>query len=168
MDATETIPPLQPSPRQYDTIGGWLILLAIGLVLSPLRLLVSIGRDVLPAFKGETWSLLTTPGTAAYHPLWAPLLIFELAGNVLFVILSIVALVYFFQRRRIAPRLVMIFFLSNLAFVGIDYVAAEFIPAAAAQDDSESLQELGRSLAVCMIWVPYLLVSKRVKGTFVH
>lgn len=168
MDATEMTQTLQPPPQQYDTIGGWLILLAIGLVLSPMRILLSISQDVMPAFKAETWTVLTTPGTEAYHPLWAPILIFELVGNCAFIILSIIAAVCFFQRRRIAPKLIIIFFLANLVFVGLDFVAADFIPALATQSDTESIKELTRVIITCLIWVPYLLVSKRVKKTFVR
>jgi hypothetical protein len=61
---------------------GWLFLIGIGMVVNPLRLLFLIGRDLIPSFSGETWTILTTPGTTVYHPLWAPLLIFELLGNI--------------------------------------------------------------------------------------
>jgi hypothetical protein len=153
--------------KQYDKIGGWLILVAIGLIFTPLRLLVVLFKDLLPALSGETWSRLTTPGTAAYHPLWAPLLFFEVIGNCLFIVAPIIVAIFFFQKRRFVPRLIIILLLANLVFVAIDYFAADLIPFVAAQEDIGSLIELIRVFIVCAIWVPYFLVSKRVKGTFV-
>lgn len=153
---------------QYKKIGGWLILVAIGLVLTPLRFLVVVVKDLLPVFSGETWSILTTPGTEAYHPFLAPLLIFELIGNIAFVVFAIVVAIFFFKRQKIVPKLMIAFLFSNLAFVVIDYFVADSIPFIASQNDPESLRELIRVLIGCLIWVPYFLVSKRVKGTFVN
>ena len=153
--------------KQYDKIGGWLILVVIGLILAPIRLLVVLFKDLLPALSADTWSRLTTPGTEAYHPLWAPLLFFEILGNCLFILFPIIVAVFFFQKRRFVPRLIIVLLLANLVFVAIDYFAADLIPFVAAQEDMGSLVELIRVLIACAIWVPYFLVSKRAKGTFV-
>jgi len=155
------------APKQYDKIGGWLILVAIGLIFTPIRLLVVLFKDLLPALSADTWSRLTTPGTEAYHPLWAPLLFFEIIGNCLFILFPIIIAIFFFQKRRFVPRLIIVLLLSNLVFVAIDYFAADFIPFVAAQEDIGSLTELIRVFMAGVIWVPYFLVSKRVKGTFV-
>jgi len=155
------------APQQYDKIGGWLILVAIGLIFAPIRLLVVLFKDLLPALSADTWSRLTTPGTEAYHPLWAPLLFFEIIGNCLFILSPIIIAVFFFQRRRFVPRLFIVLLLANLVFVTIDYFAVDLIPFVAAQEDLGSLKELIRALIACAIWVPYFLVSKRAKGTFV-
>jgi len=155
------------APKQYDKIGGWLILIAIGLIFAPIRLLVVLFKDLLPALSVDTWSRLTTPGTESYHPLWAPLLLFEILGNCLFILFPIIIAVFFFQRKRFVPRLIIVLLLANLVFVAIDYFAANLIPFVAAQEDMGSLVELIRVLIASAIWVPYLLVSKRVKGTFV-
>jgi hypothetical protein len=153
--------------KQYDKIGGWLILVAIGLIFTPIRLLVVIVKDLLPVLSGDAWSRLTTPGAEAYHPLWAPLLLFEVIGNCLFILFPIIIAIFFFQRRQFVPTLIIILLLSNLVFVAIDYFAADLIPFIAAQEDMGSLLELIRVFIASVIWVPYFLVSKRVKGTFV-
>jgi hypothetical protein len=157
----------ETTQKQYDKIGGWLILVAIGLIFTPIRLLVVIVKDLLPVVSGDTWSRLTTPGTESYHVLWAPLLIFEIVGNCLFILFPIIVAIFFFQKRQFVPRLIIVLLLSNLVFVAIDYFAADLIPFIANQEDMGSLIELIRVFIACVIWVPYFLVSKRVKGTFV-
>ena len=154
--------------QQYEKIGGWLILVAIGMGLAPLRSLLVVGKTFLPIFLTERWRVLTTPGTAAYHPLWAPILIFEFAGNIVLIVLAVVVAVCLFQKRRILPKLMIGFLLSNLLFVAGDYVVADWIPAVARQNNPQSLRELAKILFGCLIWVPYFLVSKRVKGTFIR
>jgi hypothetical protein len=157
----------EAAPKQYDKIGGWLLVVAIGLIFAPLRLLVVLFKDLLPTLSTDAWSRLTTPGTEAYHPLWAPLLLFEIIGNCLFILFPIIIAVFFFQRRRFVPSLIIVLLLANLVFVTIDYFAADLIPFVAAQEDIGSLLEVIRVLIASAIWVPYFLVSKRVKATFV-
>lgn len=62
-------------------IGGWLLLPAVGLVLTPFRMGVQFYRDLLPSLTPEIWHALTSPGSSAYHPLWGPLIICEMLLN---------------------------------------------------------------------------------------
>ena len=45
-------------------------------------------------------------------------------------------------------------------------IVGEMIPFIAEQSDPESAKEVIRSVVGALIWVPYFLVSKRVKATF--
>lgn len=173
MPSTMTgIPQTQPPPpvalKSYDKIGGWLTLVAIGLIFAPLRILLFTFKDIIPVFKPETWSTLTTPTSEAYHSLWAPVLIGELVGNLFFVVFGIILAVLFFQRRKIVPKLAIIFLLTNLGFVVADSLVAGMIPAVAQQDNASTVKEVVRGVVGAAIWVPYFIMSKRVKGTFVR
>jgi hypothetical protein len=147
-------------------VGGWLILVTIGLVVTPIRILVVLLGTYAPIFSGGAWSLLTTPGTEAYNPLWKPILLFELFGNAIFFLWSITLLFLLFGHKRIFPKLMIAFYLGSLLFVGIDFLLASAIPAVASKEDASSVGELIRAIFVCVIWVPYFLQSKRVKQTF--
>ncbi len=157
-----------PRPPQSPKIRGWLLLAALGVALLPLRLAEFIAADLLPAFSKDVWSLLTTPGTEAYHPLNAPILVFELAGNLVLLVASLVLAVLFFQKRRLVPILTVIFLVSSFLFYVGDYFAARQLPAVASQEDAESKLDLVGALLVCAVAVPYFLTSRRVKETFVR
>ena len=138
------------------------------MVLLPLRLTEFIAVDLLPAFSKDIWSLLTTPGTEAYHPLNAPILLFELVGNLMLLIGSIVLTVLFFQKRRLVPILTISFLVFAFLFYVGDYFATRQLPAVASQADTESKLDLVGAFLVCAVVGPYFLVSRRVKETFVR
>lgn len=149
-------------------LGGWLILVIVGLVISPIRISYFLATTHLPLFYDGTWVELTTFGTNSYDPFWAPLLIFEVVGNVITIVLAIVTLMFVLRRSRHAPRLAIIWLAFTAGFVAVDYFAANLIPAVAAQADVENIKELVRSLVAAGIWIPYFLRSERVKATFVE
>jgi len=147
-------------------IAGWLILPAIGIAFAPLGLLVSIAKDILPAFGDDVWPLLVNPGSPIYHPLWAPIIIFELVADIAMVIASLVVLVMFFRKSRHAPRVIVIWLAALLVVQIVDLLLTRQIPAVASQVEFDDFRDLLRSAVVAAIWIPYFLVSRRVKNTF--
>jgi hypothetical protein len=154
--------------RVYDRIGGWLILPAIGLVISPIGLAIGVATYLWPAFESEFWSRLTTPGSPHYHPLIAPLFVFELAGNILFFIWVLALALLFFQRWAATPTVFIAYLVARLVFVVADAVFAYQIPLMAQQAQGALVGGLAVWIVACVIWVPYFLLSKRVKGTFLR
>lgn len=154
----------EPHLPQSPKLRGWLLLVALGIALLPLRLAEFLAADPLPA----VWSLLTTPGTDAYHPLNAPILLFELVGNLALLVGSIVLAILFFQKKRLVPILAVLFLVFAFLFYIGDYFAARQLPAVASQEDMESKLDLVGALLVCAVAVSYFLVSRRVKETFIR
>ena len=91
-----------PGEPNLRGIRGWLILVAIGLCVQPLILVKTLSESST-AFVPDTWRVLTTPGSPAFHPLWAPLLIGEVVVNVALLVWSAVLLYQFFRARRALP-----------------------------------------------------------------
>ena len=149
-------------------LGGWLTLVAIGMVLAPLRLSVMILVTFVPLFQNGTWATLTTPGSEQYHPLWAPLLVFEIVGNLGFVAVYAVMIFLFFRKSRRFPQVYIAAALINLCFLAFDAWLCSFVLPDEPILDPDTTKEIVRSLASTAIWVPYMLVSKRVKNTFVE
>lgn len=149
-------------------LGGWLILPMLGLILTPIRLGALLVMTYLPIFSEGAWEVLTTPGSEAYHPLWAPFLIFEILGNACFVVFAGILLILLFKKHYRFPSLMILFYVSNLAFVGIDFFVADLIPAVAEESDPESIKELTRTVISAAIWIPYFMRSRRVQNTFTY
>ncbi len=147
-------------------IGGWLILPGLGLLAAPIVFGWALLNTYAPLFSNGAWEALTTPGTDAYHQLWAPLLIFEIFGNTAFLVFAVILLFLFFQMHYSLPKWMIVYYLASLIFVTVDFFAADLIPAVAAQPDPESQRQLGRSVIAAAIWVPYFMKSVRVRNTF--
>jgi hypothetical protein len=149
-------------------IGGWLILPLLGLILTPIRVGFSSVRDLAPALKPGTWAALTTPGAAAYHPLWAPVLVFECVVNGLLIVCSLVLLWLFLRKSHRVPLLMVAWLVAIVAVQVVDLLLVGQIPAAAAAPDAQGIRDLVRLVLSALIWIPYFLRSKRVKNTFVE
>jgi len=152
--------------EKYDKIGGWLIICAIGLALYPLQAAISLSTEIIPALSSENWSRFTIPGSASYHPLWAPLLIAELIGNGCFLILSICVVVFFFKQCKFVPRLATIFFAANFIFVTLDGYFTQVILATTDPTNMGPIINFVRTLVASIIWITYFHFSQRVKRTF--
>ncbi len=118
-------------------------------------------------FRDGTWGTLTTPGSAPYHPLWAPLLLAEMAINFIFIVMSIYLLFLFFRKSARFPKLYVVFLLSNLAFLLADAFAVTIVLPDQPFMDPNTAGEFVRSVVSVSIWVPYLSLSTWVKNTFV-
>lgn len=162
-------PPPRPRPLPGadsgpQGIGGWLILPTLALVISPFRMLYEM-RDLFGVFDAGTWAALTAYGSASYSPLWAPVLLFELAANLGLVIFWLLLAVMFFQRRCGAPRLYIAVILGGIAVRFVDLLLGGLMPVSPIEPSD--WVEIGRDSVAALIWIAYFLRSKRVRATFV-
>lgn len=149
-------------------LSGWLVLVGLGVVLSPIRLLVTYIPIYKPIFDDGTWEALTTVGSEAYNPMWAPLLIGEIAYNSIMVVASLYLIYLFFSKHYLFPKLYIGIVAVSLVFIPLDAWVVTMIFPGEPMFDPETTKEFMRTLIGAVIWVPYLLVSKRVKATFVE
>lgn len=153
--------------RKLEGIGGWLLLVVLGLIVSPIRIALMLVQEHAPIFADGTWQVLTSPSSDVYHPLWGPLILLEVGGNLLGILLTLTTLVLLFKKSRYTPAMAIIWYLYALVFVVADFLLARQIPMIAEMPvDTESVREIARTVVAVVIWVPYFLVSKRVKATF--
>ena len=147
-------------------IAGWLLLPALVVVWQPLKILKGM-VELMPTYAADTWMHLTTVGQTAYHALWAPTLLFELAVNLSLLVFSVLLMVLFFKRRSSVPRVYLAFLGGALIASVLDLMAADLIPAAKhAAGSSEWVKVIGQASALA-IWGSYFMISRRVKATFV-
>lgn len=147
---------LSGEPEQkLPPIAGWLVLPALGLLLSPLRNVYEIW---------SSWQMLNNPlftSAAERVPAINTAVAWELGMNVLYLGLLLYVAALFFRRKKTAPRA---YIGLMLALLGCALVS-EFIlrPLVNLQPDGTTLL---KAVIPCVIWIPYFLVSKRVAETF--
>ncbi|MEK4661734.1 DUF2569 domain-containing protein [Priestia sp. FSL H7-0729] len=155
-------------PLGVSGLGGWLILIQIGLFLTVILLAVQLFQQIIPTFTTETWEMLTFKQSDYYHPLWGPVLIFEMVYNTLFLLFSVYTIFAFYSKKAILPRLMIIFYGLSLIVGIIDYLLLLQIPLAKELEDGSSIRDIAKSVITCAIWIPYFIKSERVHNTFVR
>ena len=151
--------PIATTQLYAEPIGGWLILVMIGLGISPFLIAYNVGSSGL--FDDETWKTLwNTKNNASTIFIY----VFEFIVNITLCCYAAFCLYLFYQCRDILPKAIIGFYIFNLSFLGIDLILSYFITK---EIDSQSLGELGRSVIVDGIWMMYFVKSDRVKRTFI-
>ena len=160
-----------PQPKKIDDdkeligIKGWLIVPAIGIFLSPIRL-ASDTYDSFLLINYDGWVALTSPGTELYHPWIEPLIFAELAANTFITVLSALIIILFIKKRSSLPVVYIGFILFYFFIIVADYVAAQNIPSIQKYSAAAEMQVMFLSALINSIWLLYFLFSKRVKATF--
>ncbi|WHI48442.1 DUF2569 domain-containing protein [Microbulbifer sp. VAAF005] len=149
-------------------LSGWLILVGIGVVLGPIRLFTTTFPIFQPIFVDGTWEALTTVDSEAYNPLWAPILIGEIAYNVAMFVALIYLAFLFFSKHYLFPSIYILIVVISLIIIPLDAWLIQFVMPNEPIFDPEIANEFFRVLIGGIIWVPYMLLSKRVKATFVE
>jgi transglutaminase-like putative cysteine protease len=152
-----------PQPARYmvkgTPIGGWLVLLAFGLVISPLRLLYEVFTTP-EIINGAGWMSFLAIENYGYFTFSFLAHVFNLV-KILFVCLL---LVLFFERRSSFPMLMSVLLATQFVVLSIDTILARAI-----SDDPSTvpLKDFAQAFVGAAIWIPYLNISQRVKETFV-
>lgn len=142
--------------QNLQGIGGWLILLAAGLALSPLGILATLGADLTVVLTGEAM------GAFVHHETLAGLLAFDTLTN-LAILAGLIALNFLFYRKK-----------KNFPRWMIGFLVARFILVAAihqviiGQVPTYNSVVAIESILAAVAGIPYLLLSRRVKQTFVN
>jgi hypothetical protein len=158
-----SLPPQEPVPGQPQGLGGWLILVAIGLFAHPLFSIVGIGR-LAPMLTVSAWQQFAQPAGSNYHALGGAFIVFELLANLAIGIASILLLAWFFQRRRAFPRTFIYLLIVQVLLALAEPALAKGIVGAKTEGLSPP-QAIG--LAVSSgAWILYMIRSTRVQLTF--
>ncbi|USR65240.1 DUF2569 domain-containing protein [Providencia stuartii] len=158
-------PPASPKPKPELTgIGGWLILPMLGIVLSVIILPFAIYGQNIQVI--EYWDELTNSQSDTFIPLFKELIYFELLGNAILYTLLLFLCYVFFTKKKLTIKIYIFFQLFALVLTISDIILAGVL--LDLEVEASDIRDIFRALIGCAIWIPYFLVSKRVKNTFVN
>jgi Protein of unknown function (DUF2569) len=159
---------IHPSPQG---IGGWLVLVAIGLVITPFLLIRYLLLDLhslrLPA---RTLIGLRVPGLPTLVGL-------EFFDNALLLAGLVFLVVLFFREKRQFPRIYQLWLAFALVGKVVELTLSFHLGVGSSWEGAANLvanlhSKLGfsvlKSAIAAIVWIGYFEVSERVKATFVH
>lgn len=142
--------------REFKKIRGWLYVPALGLVLSIIVNMVAINFNI--RFLLEHFPAIGSTQKA--------ILFFELFAFVGMFGFAVFTSSLFFRKKRQLPRCYIAMVAIGVAFSAIDlllghlYLNVPYI--------YDTVQPMVRNVLGACIWIPYFIVSERVKRTFVR
>lgn len=140
-----------PTADKLAGIGGWLVLPALHIGLSPVWLVVNLVTE------------LSQPIDAAFT---API-VMESAFTVLSLGYVVATAVNFFQRKRRAIHLMLGFYALGLVTAFVNLAVVSWVASIAGREaPRDTAEQFGRGLGALLVWGSYFLRSERVKKTF--
>jgi antitoxin component YwqK of YwqJK toxin-antitoxin module len=103
-----------------------------------------------------------------YEPWLAPFLKFELLVILGFLIVEMTALVFFYKKHRLFPKIYIGLRLADIVWVLLASGAYRLVVPDEPVLDSDTIGKLIQSSVAAAVWIPYMFHSKRVANTFVN
>ena len=151
---------MEKSDAELRGIGGWLILLAIGIITMPGGLLKNCGMPRAPSKSPILQGYVTSDSR------WHALEIIQTAGNGIAVLPALFLIPLFFCKHRFFPTAfaTLAAWLTATRLVEAYLVIA--IPTTSPAYRAEVLSSAFASPIILVIWTTYLFRSKRARLTF--
>ena len=143
----------------YLGINGWLILVAIIVCIQPLSFIYAL-VTVFHMEAFSVWSIIE--GSTKY------LLIFEYMLNILFIFVSLYLIFLFFKKKELFKITFFVFLVVVSIATLVDFAWVIFLFNDEPISELISVRDLASAIVPTLIWGPYILLSKRVKNTFVN
>jgi hypothetical protein len=147
----------KPVKRQtgLEGIGGWLYLIAIGLVISPL---LTLGSLI------ELFDVYSYVDVGALKSV----LLLEIIFNLVVFTLVVLVIYHFAKMKKFFPHIFTIFLITNVVILIVDNEMANAVLEFTTEENTETYAAIARSIIYAAIWIPYVYKSKRVKNTFIN
>ena len=156
--------------NRYSTVGGWLILIAIGVMITPLSYLLEMYKQWDTEKDINYYYYFFHEESHFFSPLKGYYTLFTILFNAMMLVYAVFLVTIFFQRRASFRVHYTLFKLISVLFLTIDVIILY-------QNDPDSTLEgrrlftrqtaslIGLFISAC-IWVPYVWLSERSRHTF--
>lgn len=149
--------------NELKGLGGWLVLVGVGVVVGPISLLYQSIPAYLPLFREGA---LTTLREVA--PQLHAVVLAEIIVQMAYFVALVWAVWLFFSQHWLFPRIYIFLLMFAIVFIVVDGLALSYLMPNVPFWDEEIKTSLIRGIIGCAIWIPYMLKSRRVRLTFVE
>jgi hypothetical protein len=147
--------------QELTGIGGWLILVAISLVVNPLQMLRTLLVVDLPFLAHSSHDSFLNA-----HPPNAILAAFEITSESALLLVLLLLNYLFYRKSKRFPPLMIGLLIANFAYRAINHFS--LVSLHPGLNHAKGAQALVLMAISAAVWIPYFLRSRRVELTFVN
>lgn len=149
------IKPVGPDAKLVG-LNGWFAWISVGIILSAVLTIVNIVS-------------LISASSQYFGNNYGWFFYFELFAGLALIVLAILYLVYLSKRSKKAKTMAIIFIIGGFLISVIDSsIASSIYTSVGASIPADMYSDASRSLVSVLLWVPYFLISRRVKLTLIN
>ncbi len=145
---------------------GWLIVLGVMLAVTLVASVVQAVTDIPQILDGKVWVAYTTPGQPVYDPGWAALLALDWGSNLFVLVFFPVLLSLFLQKKKTFRSLTTGTLLLFVVLSMFRLWLVNQVPHFSAAEQAAQFWSVVFAFGKAVLWIPYLLLSRRSKATF--
>ncbi|MBA2612731.1 MAG: DUF3857 domain-containing protein [Bacteroidetes bacterium] len=156
---------------RFSSIGGWLILVGIGVTITPFTLLFSLYKECEGDIAVNYAIYYFDERSVYFSPLRGYFSLFVTFFNSLLFVTSILILILFYQKKASFRLYYSLFRISNVVILIIDVIILHSLYSDSNELDERQLLStettgMIRVFIQTCIWVPYIWYSERSRYTF--
>ena len=153
--------------NKIETISGlqgFLILVILSLVFGTFMKIYQL-KDFIVLYMDGTMKLLNDSQSELYNPDIFKLINFEFIGIIFFILLAIVNIYQYLKMKKSFVKSQIIYLCCSFVFFIVITIILNYLHLEASVQNNSKI--FGQTLST-VIWVTYMVKSKRVKNTFVN
>jgi hypothetical protein len=149
-------------------LGGWLILVGMGLIIGSIKLIVSCISLYKPIIELDLLKDVADINSELYNPNLELLIYAETIVNTFLISLQFYLIYLFLRKKNIFPKYFIFITLFTILMIPIDAYLASIVLSNEKIFDEDTIKSFFQSLFAGAIWIPYMIKSKRVRNTFIE
>ncbi|RDX37009.1 DUF2569 domain-containing protein [Kangiella sp. HD9-110m-PIT-SAG07] len=153
-------------PDYLKGLGGLLIFVGIGIVINSILISYQLSQDLFPMISNGSLAVLSDPSSEYYTEGFAALFYAELVLNIALLIAELGLLFLFFYKHKFFPTSFIVVIALTPFITLLDAIMVNKVIPEVPIFDPETILSLVSSIGYAAIWIPYMLISERVKKTF--
>lgn len=148
-------------------LSGVVIFAVISFISSLILSYNNVITEIYPFSFDEQWLTISNLALDSYNKQWMKLIIFNLVSDITVLLFGIMLLIMFIKRSKYITLTLVFYFMYRVLLVTLIFYFRTVIKGPLTPDLTEIGTTAINSLIIPALWVPYLLLSEKVRETFI-
>lgn len=148
--------------------GGIVVLATISYILSIYLSFNSVKSMIYPFSFDTRWQEISNLAISSYNKQWVNFVYFTQIANILVLIMSIILIVLFTKQSKYITNALIIFFMFRIVILTLTFYFQTVIKGPATPQVLEIASYILRALVIPGLWIPYLMLSEKIRETFIY